>query len=166
MLKERPAKSVNYTDMLAFVSFGEVPEQVMGLTVNQRLPLFAHGDGGSNPPLSANLITAPLVVRATSGAILRPKPKNEVVTPIVILAHRLEESKDQNDVPQLRDRDGKGREIWEESNSAIPMQTVREAVQRASRPALGLCTAPTGEGEYDPSLSRGREQRERHGPAL
>ena len=76
---------------------------------------------GPNPALAASIKYAPLVVVATSGAILRPKPKDEVVTPIVILVHRLEESKDQNDVPQLRDRDGKGREIWEESNSAIPM---------------------------------------------
>ena len=96
---------------------------------------------GPNPALAASIKYAPSVVVATSGAILRPKPKNEVVTPIVILAHRLEESKDQNDVPQLRDRDGEGREIWEESNSAIPVQTVREALQRASGPALGLCAA-------------------------
>lgn len=121
---------------------------------------------GPNPALATITKFAPLVVEATSGAILRPKPKNEVVTPIVILAHRLEESKGQNDVPQLRDRDGKGWEIWKESNSAIPVQTVREALQRASGQALGLCTAPAGEGEYDPPLSCGREQREGHSPPL
>ena len=103
--------------------------RVMGLTVNQRLPMFEHGDGGSNPPLSASMKNAPSVVRATSGAILWPKPQDGVSTPTVIVALSLEESKGKNDVPQLRNGDGESREVRQEGDSAISMQEVWEAFQ-------------------------------------
>ena len=113
---------------LASMSVASWQSGLMHLTYN-----LANGDLTAVPsvrighsPLSNN---APSVVRATSGAILRPKPKDEVVGPVVILARLPEESKRQNDVPQLRDTDGQGREIRQESDSEIPLQEMREAIQ-------------------------------------
>jgi len=42
-----------------------------------------------------------LVVRATTRAVLRPKPKNGVAKPTVIFAPGLEESQGQNGVPPM-----------------------------------------------------------------
>src|SRR5262245_4580141 len=40
------------------------------------------------------------------GLVLEPKPEDRVATPAVIVAHRLEESQAQNDVPQLPSHNG------------------------------------------------------------
>jgi hypothetical protein len=48
------------------------------------------------------------------------------------LAPSLEESKGENDVPQLRSPNRESREIWQEENSALPLQTVWEVLQRTA----------------------------------
>jgi hypothetical protein len=82
-----------------------------------------------DPPQVHHFGYAPSVVRATSGAILRREPKDRVGIPTVIVALRLEESKGENDLPQLRNRNGESRKVREESYSAIPLQEVWKAIQ-------------------------------------
>ena len=116
------------SERLAFNSVAGWQSGLMRLIYN-RVNLLDLGSVRSNRTPAATINFAPSVVVATSGAILWPKPKDEVSTPIVILARLPEESKGENDVPQLRNRNGEGWKIWEEKDSEIPMQEMRQAIQ-------------------------------------
>ncbi len=81
---------------------------LVGLREGSRLSILGARSRGFNSPL-VQQFNAPLVVLTTHGTCPRITAKDRVVTPAVILAYRSEESKGQNDVPQLQ---GQVREVW------------------------------------------------------
>jgi len=83
--------------------------------------------GGQSKSVTVELTALP-VVDAIGRAHPWADPKDEVVTPIVILDLLPEESKGQNDVSQLPGSNGQSGKIRKETNSALPLQTVWEAV--------------------------------------
>jgi hypothetical protein len=56
------------------------------------------------------------------------RPKAGLLGPTAIVSLSPEESKAQNDLPQLPDPDGEGRFLWSGSGSTLEVPAVRQAV--------------------------------------
>ena len=106
---------------LALCAVASWQSGLMHLTYDQVNGVMGTSSVRPNRTLAASFNNAPSVVRATSGAIQGPKPKNGVATPTVILALSVPESKGQNDVPQLRDSVQEVRER-SQRKSAVPLR--------------------------------------------
>src|SRR5687768_8971316 len=103
-----------------FVSVASWQRGLMRLTYDQ-VNLLRIGSVRSIRTLAATINNAPSVVRATSGAIFLGLAKKTRFSPIVILALTPKESKGQNDLSQLRNRNGQSWEVRQEIDSEIPL---------------------------------------------
>ncbi|MGI0080082.1 MAG: hypothetical protein ACRECH_10705 [Nitrososphaerales archaeon] len=102
----------------------------VGVREGSRLGILGAESRGFNSP-HVHQITAPPIALTTGRACPRAEAKEQGCDTVVILAHTPEESKGQNDVPQLHDRVP---QVWEDTqrSATLPLLPVPKDVFRAA----------------------------------
>ena len=94
MKDKRPANSIRSNELALSLFFGPVTQGIEWSATNRLVAGLS--------PARPSILFGPIdSVNYQRGRILKPKPKDRVSRPSVILAQWLEESPDQNDMPQL-----------------------------------------------------------------